>query len=395
MDSTKVNLKSLHYYDELFICAYCAYCVNNEASCPTYHSVLHEIVTGRGKIITARNLSQGLINHEEGLDALRDGLFLCTFCGACQENCIVDIPLTKVYSELKTLVQDRLPKTTKRVFENLEKEHNLYGLDQVDRDSWSYEIEDQYNEWVNLQHETGFFLGCVYSYSGRAGQGPVAVLKLAKEAKEKISIFSPSEYCCGNPYLLGGQKAKAKEFASHNVSEIQKLGIKNLIIACAGCYRVFTKEYPLLLEKELPFRVISHMEYLNNLIKDKKIFLMNKSPLKVTYKDPCELGRHCGVYDVARDLLSVLPGVDNQEMANHKDKALCCGSGGLIKANHPEIANEIADRLISQMKELEVDLCVNACPSCLLNIDENLKSGKSKIKSIDIAELVLNRTNES
>ncbi len=390
-----MNLKSLQYYNELFICAYCAYCVDNQASCPTYHSVLHEIVTGRGKIITARNLAQGLINSEEGLNALRDGLFQCTFCGACEENCIVDIPLTKVYSELKTLIQDRLPKSTHKLFENLKKEHNIYGLDQEDRESWSFEIEDQYSKWVNLHHDTGFFLGCVYSYSGRAGRGPVAVLKLAEMANEKISIFSPTEYCCGNPYLLGGQKAKAKEFADHNISEIQRLGIKNLIISCAGCYRVFTEEYPELIGKDLPFKVISHMEYLYKLIEEKKLSLPNKSHLKVTYKDPCELGRHCGVYDIARDLLSNLPGVENREMTNHKEQALCCGSGGLIKTNHPTIANEIAVRLISQMEDQNVDLCVNACPSCLLNIDENLKIEGSKIESIDIAELVLNRTNDS
>jgi heterodisulfide reductase subunit D len=390
-----VNLKSLQYYNELFICAYCAYCVDNQASCPTYHSVLHEIVTGRGKIITARNLDQGLINSEEGLNALRDGLFQCTFCGACEENCIVDIPLTKVYSELKTLIQDRLPKSTHKLFENLNKEHNIYGLDQEDRESWSFEIEDLYSKWVNLQHDVGFFLGCVYSYSGRAGRGPVAVLKLAEMANEKISVFSPTEYCCGNPYLLGGQKAKAKEFADHNVSEIQRLGIKNLIISCAGCYRVFTEEYPELIGKDLPFNVISHMEYLSKLIEEKKLSLPNKSPLRVTYKDPCELGRHCGVYDIARDLLSNLPGVENREMTNYKEQALCCGSGGLIKVNHPVIANEIAVRLISQMEDQNVDLCVNACPSCLLNIDENLKIEGSKIESIDIAELVLNRTNDS
>jgi heterodisulfide reductase subunit D len=390
-----VNLKSLQYYDELFTCAYCAYCVNNEASCPTYHSTLHEIVTGRGKIITARNLAQGLINSEEGLDALRDGLFHCTFCGACEKNCIVDIPLTKVYSELKTLVQDRLPRNTRKLFENLGKEQNIYGLDQEDRANWNFEIEDVYDEWVNLQHETGFFLGCVYSYSGRAGRGPVAVLKLAKLAHEKISIFSPSEYCCGNPYLLGGQKDKAKKFAEHNVSEIERLGIKNLIISCAGCYRVFTEEYPQLIGKDLPFKIISHMEYLLTLINEQKLNLSNNSPLKVTYKDPCELGRHCGVYDVARALLSALPGVENREMTSHKEQALCCGSGGLIKVNHPVTASEIAIRLITQMEEQKVDLCVNACPSCLLNIDENLRLEASKIKSIDIAELVFNRTNDS
>lgn len=389
-----MNLKSLQYYDELFICAYCAYCVDNQASCPTYLSVFHEIVTGRGKMITARNLAQGMLSSEEGLEALRDGLFQCTFCGACEQNCLVEIPLTKVYSELKTLVQHNLPRNTKKMYENLEEYHNFYGLDQEDRGNWSFEVEDLYDEWLNLHHHTGYFLGCVYSYSGRAGQGPVSVLKLAKQANEKISIFSPAEYCCGTIYILGGDKEKAKKFAMHNVDKIQRLGIQNLIISCAGCYRVFTEEYPQLLGKELPFKVISHMDYILGLIRAKKLSFPNTSPVKVTFKDPCELGRHCGIYDVARDLLSALPGVENREMANTRDKALCCGAGGLLKANYPVMASDIALRLISQMEEQNVDFCLNACPSCLLNIDENLRLQASKIKSQDIAELVLDRTKQ-
>jgi heterodisulfide reductase subunit D len=387
-----LNLKNLQYYDELFICAYCAYCVDNQASCPTYLSVLHEITTGRGKMITARNLAQGQISSEEGLNALRDGLFQCTFCGACEKACLVNIPLTKVYSELKTLVQDRLPRNTQRIFTNLEEEHNIYGLDQEDRRDWSFDINDIYTEWLNIKHELGYFIGCVFSYSGRAGKGPVAVLKLAKLAEEKISIFSPSEYCCGNPYLLGGQEEKALQLAEHNVSEIVRLGIKRLIISCAGCYRVFTQEYPQLLGKELPFKVISHMDYLYSLIQEKKLKITNNSHVNVTFKDPCELGRHCGVYDVARDLLDSLPGVENREMQNSRENALCCGAGGLIKANYPVIASDVSARLISQMVEKNVELCLNACPSCLLNIDENLRLKGVKIKSIDIAELVLDRT---
>lgn len=387
-----MNLKSLQFYDELFTCAYCAYCVDNQASCPAYLSVFHEIVTGRGKMITARNLALGQIPLEEGLNALRDGLFQCTFCRACEDACLVNIPLTKVYTELKTLVQDRLPKNTQRIFNSLDEVHNIYGLDQEDRGEWSFEIEDLYEEWLNLEHEVGYFLGCVFSYSGRAGKGPVALIKLAKMANEKISIFSPTEYCCGNPYLLGGREEKAVHFAKHNIAEIERLGIKKLIISCAGCYRVFTQEYERLIGKELPFTIISHMEYLLTLIKKKKIRFRNESQVNVTFKDPCELGRHCGVYDVARDLIASLPGIENKEMLNSRENALCCGAGGLIKPNYPTMANDISSRLISQMKDQKVDLCLNACPSCLLNIDENLKLGKEKIKSIDIAELVLNRT---
>jgi heterodisulfide reductase subunit D len=387
-----VNLKSLKHYEEFFICAYCAYCVDNNAACPTFLSTHHEISTGRGKITTARNLAQGYLSDDEGLDALTEGLFQCTFCGACEQECIVNIPLTEVYSELKTMIQDRLPKMTLQLFRNLTKSQNIYGMDQEDRNFWNIDVEEIYNEWVNQPAEIGYFIGCVGSFADSASEAPVTILKLTKQANERITIFSPTEYCCGSPYLLGGNIEKAKEFALHNVIEIEKLGIKNLIVSCAGCYRVFSKEYPKLLDKELPFKVITHMEFILELIKAEKLKFLNDSPVKVSFKDPCELGRHCDVYDVARDLINALPGVENRELTNNRQDALCCGAGGLLKVNHIKIAGEITQRLIKQMEEKGTELCLNACPSCLIQIDQHLKRQRSPIKSIDIVQLVLDRT---
>ncbi|MHA2226329.1 MAG: (Fe-S)-binding protein [Candidatus Hodarchaeales archaeon] len=383
-----MNLKNLTHYNEFFICAYCAYCVNNNAACPTFLSVHHEIVTGRGKMITARNLAQGLLKEKEGLDALAEGLFQCTFCGACEQECLVDIPLTEVYTELKGLIQDRLPEGTEKLFQNLDQTHNFYGLDQEDRNFWNYDVEEIYDEWVNKPAEIGYFIGCVASYSGRASGAPVAILNLVHHAKERIAIFSPEEYCCGNPYLLGGNLEKARKFAKHNMNVIENLGIKTLLVSCAGCYRVISQEYPKLLGKELSFKVITHMEYILNLIKDRKLKLLSLTNIKVSFKDPCELGRHCGVYDIARELIGSLPGVDNVELANFRENALCCGAGGLVKANYPKIAEDVALKLIEQMKEKGTELCLNACPSCLLNIDQYLQKHRSSTLAIDIAQLV-------
>ncbi|MFX0171056.1 MAG: (Fe-S)-binding protein [Candidatus Hodarchaeota archaeon] len=387
-----MNLKSLKHYDEFFICAYCAYCIDNNAACPTFLSTYHEISTGRGKMITAQNLAQGFLSDDEGLDALTEGLFQCTFCGACEQECIVNIPLTEVYSELKTLIQNRLPKMTLQLFRNLTKSKNIYGMDQEDRNFWNIDVEDIYNEWVNQPAKTGYFIGCVSSFADSASETPVAILKLTKQANEMITVFSPTEYCCGNPYLLGGNIEKAKEFAFHNVAEIEKLEIKTLIVSCAGCYRMFSKEYPELLNRELPFKVITHIEFMLDLIKTEKLKFSKDSPVKVSFKDPCELGRHCDVYDVARDLIKALPGVENRELANNRQDALCCGGGGLLKVNHIEIAGEITKRLIKQMEERGTELCINACPSCLIQIAQHLKRQQSSIKSIDIAQLVLDRT---
>ncbi|UCE13245.1 MAG: (Fe-S)-binding protein [Candidatus Heimdallarchaeota archaeon] len=383
-----MKLNNLEHYEEFFICAYCAYCVNNNAACPTFLSVRHEIVTGRGKMITARNLAQGLLNKEEGLEALKDGLFQCTFCGACEQECMVDIPLTEVYTELKGLMQDRLPENTVKIFQNLESKFNIYGMDQADRNFWNFDVEDTYDELVNRSAEVGYFIGCMASYMGRASGAPVAILKLVTHANEKISIFSPTENCCGNPFLLGGCLEKAKKLAQHNVNEIEKLGIKTLFVSCAGCYRVIKEEYPKLLGIELPFKVFTHMEYLLNLIKEKKLKLLSLTNIKVSFKDPCELGRHCGEYEIARDLISSLPGIESVELANNRENALCCGAGGLVKANYPELAEDIALRLIQQMEEAGTELCLNACPSCLLNIDQFLRQQQSSILAIDIAQLV-------
>jgi len=387
-----VNLSTLNSYDEFFICAFCGYCVNNEAACPTFLSQRHEITTARGKLITARNLAQGYLKDKEGLSALTEGLFQCTFCAACEEQCLLDIPLTEVFTELKTLVQDLLPDRAQRTLKDLSQTHNIYGFDQEDRNLWSIDVEEIYEEWVNTPSETGYFIGCVGSYSSKASSAPVSILKLSKLANNPISIFSPTEYCCGNPFLLAGAIEKAKTLATHNVKEIEKLGVKNLIISCAGCYRVFTKVYPELLGKKLPFKVKTHMEYVIELIKSKKLKLVNNKPVKITYKDPCELARHCDVYTVARDLIELLPGVENREMLNNGKEALCCGAGGLVLGNYPSLAEDIAKRLIRQMEDVEAELCLNACPSCQLNISNTLRKLKSPIKAIDITDLVLDRT---
>ncbi len=342
-------------------------------------------------MITSRNLADGRLKKEEGLQALSKGLFQCTFCAACEQECMLDIPLTEVYSELKTMVQDYIPFHTKRMFSNLKVNNNFYGLDQEDRSFWASEVESLYNKFVNRKAQVGYFIGCVSSYSARASGAPVSLLKLVEKANEKISVFSPSEYCCGNPYLLGGQPNKALELAKHNIHEIERLGIKTLIISCAGCFRVFTKEYPKIIGKSLPFKVITHMDYIISLIKKNKFKFTNNKSIKVSFKDPCELGRHCGEYEHARELINLLPGIKNCEMENNRENALCCGAGGLVKANYPEIAEDVAEALIQQLEDQNVDYCLNACPACQINIDEHLNRLRSSIRSIDIMEIVLSR----
>lgn len=387
--SIKANLKRSLFQEEFFICATCSYCLNNEAACPVFREVLHERVTGKGKMLLARYLSLGgVVKTNEALEALRDGLFECTFCGACEQECLAKIPLMEVYRDLKSVVQEILPKKTKIMFKALKDTHNIYGLDQEERIAWSYMCDELYEKGKTSKSEIGYFIGCVSSYSGRAGTLVEDFLTIIDKVNEEIQVFSSEEWCCGNPFLLGGDIESAKQLMKHNVDVIKKRGIKTLVLSCAGCYRVFKNEYPKILGEVLPFNVINHSQYLLNLIKEKNIILKSKNNEIVTFKDPCELGRHCDIYEEPRKVLEMVKGIKLVEMKETKENAMCCGAGGLVKANHPDLAKAICNKLIDQVEETNAEYCINACPSCLNNIDQFVKEKKLPIKVIDIAQYI-------
>ena len=149
---------------------------------------------------------------------------------------------------------------------------------------------------------------------------------------------------------------------------------------------MISHEYPKILGKKLPFKVINHMEYVYGLIKDEKLKFKKGNPVKVAFKDPCELGRHCGVYDIARNLINSIPGVENKELTNNRENALCCGAGGLVKINHPDMAENIAKMLIEQMEEKEIELCLNACPSMRISPLSGSTKPTMMLNSVDLPQ---------
>ncbi len=174
----------------------------------------------------------------------------------------------------------------------------------------------------------------------------------------------------------------------HNVRTIEQLGIKTLIITCAGCYRAWKHEYPHILGHELPFEIQHAVEYLSELVDMGKLEFEGVKDFSATYHDPCELGRLSGVYEAPRKILENIPHLDFIELPKVRQDCRCCGSGGVLRMTNPELALKVGLKKIEEIESLEVNAVISACPACWLNIDEAKRASYSKINIFDITQII-------
>jgi heterodisulfide reductase subunit D len=137
-----------------------------------------------------------------------------------------------------------------------------------------------------------------------------------------FTLLGKEEWCCGNPFFSMGMREEAKRFAMHNVEKIKEKGVKTLLTSCAGCYRVISQEYPKILGKELPFKVVHITQFLDKLINEGSFKLKSSSYNKVTYHDPCEIGRYAEIYEEPRNIIHSIPNLELVEMAKNRENSL-------------------------------------------------------------------------
>ncbi len=177
------------------------------------------------------------------------------------------------------------------------------------------------------------------------------------------------EMCCGSPAHNAGYKKDFKDLIEMNLAVFKEHGISRIITNCPACYKVFSTDY-----RENSDRWDIKAEHATvtiwNAIKNSKIKLKRNSGKTITYHDPCHLGRHSNIYEEPRNILKAL-GFEIKEMENNRAIAFCCGGGGGLKSNQPEISNKIAKMRLEQAEELDVNKVVTSCPLCYLHLKEN------------------------
>ena len=342
-------------------CTMCGFC---KSVCPSFKSIGWDSALSRGRIV----LSYGLLNGEiEPDESVVRNMYTCTTCADCVRRCPSKVDIVDIIEDCRAdLVKAGciLPKH-KAMCENILADGNPFGEKQDRREALGR---------VPHKAKVGYFAGCTATF--RSKETAKATLSILDKLGEDYTTID--ETCCGSVMQrVGWPQEAVTELMRKNVEAIKALGIETLVLSCAGCYRMFKIEYPKFVD--VPFEVLHITEYLAK--KDLKLKPMSGV---VTYHDPCHLGRHCGVYEPPREVISKIPGIEFREMEYNRKTSHCCGGGGGVRSAYPETSMDIAGTRLDEADF--ADVIITTCPFCVNNLDA--AKGDRKIQVRDLVEIV-------
>ncbi|MCG6988819.1 MAG: (Fe-S)-binding protein [Gemmatimonadetes bacterium] len=320
-----------------------------------------------------------------------DEIWRCTTCGRCPSECPRGVNQIDIGVAIRRIATayDVLPAPVsayRRVGASLASDGNPLGEAREARDAWAEDLSLRtYTEGM----EVLFFVGCYYSYDPRLQKVARAIAEILKRAGVDFGILGRMESCCGESIRKTGNEEVFKNLARSNIKTFIDNGVKRILVASPHCFHTFKNEYP---EFMVNFEIVHISQFLAELIESGRLevkgALDNK---KITYHDPCYLGRHNGIYDEPRNVLKSLAGVELVEMADSREKSLCCGGGGgRIWAETPK-TERFADLRMAQARDTGAQVLATACPYCVTNFEESrlsLDEG-DPFQVKDITELVL------
>jgi glycolate oxidase len=372
--------------NEIIACIQCGFC---RAGCPTFGETTLESLNAKGRVTLAYNM---LIGNVEPSEDLAKRLYQCMLCLNCRSVCPAHVKVSDIVrSARQRLVENGfLPEIFKPALSSmLEAANPLLASPEKRADSYPA----NFKRAVPGQTEVLLHLGCVTSFQD------VKIIPAFMEILDKAGInygaMGEEETCCGYlAYLVGDMPTFNKAMEMYGERTL-KYKPKSLVTSCAGCLKTFRDLYSHYGGGN-GYEVLHAVELIEKLITEGRLkFKQDVQPLKAIYHDPCDMGRHMGVYEPPRNVLKALPGVELIEFPLNRAQAKCCGGGGGMKGFDNEMAGEIGYKRLLTAIDLGADVIVSACPSCKGSFNQAAararKEKKGKIKVMDITELVAGR----
>jgi Fe-S oxidoreductase/nitrate reductase gamma subunit len=320
-----------------------------------------------------------------------DTLWACTTCRNCMEHCPVYVEHVDKIIDLRryqVLMESKFPEELMEAFRGLEKNSNPWGLGFDARVDWVEELDVPIlSEMQGEEIDYLFFVGCIRSYDDRNKKVSKAMARILNHLGIKFAILGMEEGCCGDPARRVGNEYLYQTLAQTNIETFNRYKISKILTTCPHCYNTIKNEYP-----QLGFScdVKHHAEFLSELIGSGHLKPDHAIPKKLTYHDPCYLGRYNGIYKAPREVLHAIPSLDIREMKRSGKESFCCGAGGGWMWMDEKIGKRINIQRLEDALAIDPDWITTACPFCITMFDDAIKS-KDKEKSLqiwDIAEIV-------
>ena len=413
------------YRRDMELCAKCSICkfiplekmkgVQPANVCPSISRYNFNAYSGGGRV----NIGVAMLdNRLEYTDKLLHIIYNCQMCGGCDVSCkyAMDMEVLEPIYEfrIKAVEEGHTNPALDKVINSLRKQGTMVPGAKAKRGEWAKGLG--LKDFTKQKTEVAYHAGCLTSYDKDMWKAARATANLLQKAGVDFGIGKENESCCGGRAYQMGYRDDFLRQAKRNMELFKQSGVETVVTGCADGYHAFKVLYDKFgLKGNL--EVLHITEYLDQLIKEGKLKPRKKVAMKVTYHDPCHLGRlgepyihwegkeipgfqrrfnppkelrrgTYGIYEPPRDVLKSIPGLKLAEMDRIKEYTWCCGAGGGVNESNPEFARWTAKERIAEAESTGAEAIVTACPWCVKNFNDAIKESGSSLKVYDVVELL-------
>ncbi|MFW9770508.1 MAG: (Fe-S)-binding protein, partial [Candidatus Thorarchaeota archaeon] len=340
-----------------------------------------EAYSAKGRVMILNDLMDGKIEVNENVV---DWAYACNICKSCQETCMATADGIRMPDMMEAFRKD-LVANGFSVQKHEEIENSIINDFNPYKDTKDFRLKVFGDREFPERAEVVYFTGCTSSY--REKEIAVTAVELLDKLGVNFTVLK-DERCCGSVLLRLGREKVFADLTEHNIESVKQTSAKTVVTTCAGCYRTWKVDVADAGYK-LDFQILHITEYLDSLISKGDTSFKMKDKLRVTYHDPCHLGRHSEVYEAPRRVIEAVGNVELVEMKTNKRYAHCCGSGGGLKGTYGELANEIAGNRIREAEETGAELLLTACPFCYRGLKDGARHINSDMKVLDLPTFLL------